>query len=302
VGIMSDQGTSDVLPTAEAWVPLTFEAWAALSARMMNLSEEERLDILDAHPVEPDDWRRCEEHYVHVLAGDVGQGRMERAELYARTCVAEVERRGNEVAASPSPASEEDRAPMAEPTAPVAAPQAAVPSFMHAAVGAAHASPRYGVAAEFVATAMAFELPSALRPKLADALPFHGSSEPSLAASPTEQQPAAPPPGAGETIDVGVNLMALVSAPLPFGQALTGPEPVPGVPMPLQTYASFCAELAVFPQNAAEIGRKYHVPTQEARDVLEREWRSRLEAHPDMHAEWQKLFSAYRDWLLQQPR
>jgi hypothetical protein len=299
---MSDDGTGDVLPAAEVGVPLTFEAWAALSARMMNLSEEERLDILDAHPVEPDEWRRCEEHYADVLAGDIGQGRMESAELYARMSVAEAERRGNEVVASPLPAPEEERAPTVEPTAPVAAPRAAMPSFMHAAVRAAHAPPRYGVPAELVATAMAFELPAALRPKPADALPFHASSEPSPAASPTEQKPAAPPPGAGETIDVGVNLMALVSAPLPFGKAAAVPEPVPGVPMPLQTYASFCAELVVFPGNAAEIARKYHVPTQEARDVVEREWRSRLEAHPDMHAEWQKLFTAYRNWLLQQPR
>lgn len=174
---------------------------------------------------------------------------------------------------------------------------------MQAAPAAASAPPVRGVPAELAATAMAFELPSALRPKPADALPFHESSEPPFAALPSEQKPATPPPGAGETIEEGINLMALVSATLPFVKVPKEVAPaVPVVAMPLQTYASFCAELAVFPERAAEIGRKYNVANEEARAVVDLDWRSRMEAQPAMRAEWEKLFTTYRDWLLRQPR
>jgi hypothetical protein len=299
---MSDQATSDVTPPAEDEMPLTFEAWAELSERMVNLSEEERLEILDAQHIEPDEWMRCDEHYALVLVGDIGQGRLERAELYAGKCVAEVERRGSEGAAPPAPAPEEEHAPAAQPFEPMPVPQPAVPSFMQAALAGAPAPPVSGVPAELAETAMAFELPSALRLKPADALPFHESSEPPVAALPSERKPATPPPGAGETLDEGVNLMLLVSATLPFGKAPKEVAPASVVAMPLQTYASFCAELAVFPERAAEIGQKYNVASEEARAVLNRDWRSRLEAQPAMRTEWQKLFTTYRDWLLRQPR
>jgi hypothetical protein len=295
---MSEQGTSDLIPRAEAPMPLSFEGWADLSARMTNLGRDERLDILDTQQIQVDEWMRCEEHYTRALADDIRHGRVERTQLYAGKCVAEVERRGSAGAAAPAPAPEE--APSgAAPTEPMPVPQPAVASFMQAVPGAAPAPQPYGLPAELVETSMAFELPTALRPKPADALPFHGSRDAPLAARPTEQKLPAPP-SAGATIDVGVNLMALVSAPLPFAKAPNGSEPV--VSMPLQTYASFCAELAVFPECAAEIGRKYNVPTLEARAAVEQDWQSRLEAHPNMRAEWEQLFTTYRDWLRQQPR
>jgi len=299
---MSDQATSQVTRPAEGEMPLSFEAWAEVSARMLKLSREERLDILDAQHIEPDDWMRCDEHYARALAGDIGQGRRERAELYAGKFVAEVARRGSDSSAPPAPAPKEEHAPVAQPSEPLPVPEPAVPSFMQAALAAASAPPVRDVPTELAATAMVFELPNALRPKPADALPFHESSERPFAALPSEQKPAMPPAGAGETLDEGVNLMALVSATLPFVKAPKEGAPVPVVAMPLQTYASFCAELAVFPERTAEIARKYNVASEEVRAVVDRDWRSRMEAQPAIRAAWEKLFTTYRDWLLRQPR
>jgi hypothetical protein len=298
---MSEQGTIDLAPHTEAPLPLSFDGWANLSARMMNLGKDERLDILDTQQIQVDDWKRCEERYSRALADDIRQGRMDRADLYASKCVAEVERRTSAGAAAPA-APEEVRATIAAPPEPPAVPLPAVPSFMQAVPGAALAPPPYGVRAELFETAMAFELPTALRLRAADALPFGGSSGPSLAAGPTEQKPIGPPSGAGETLDVGVNLMAVMRATLPFAEAPTGSGPVAVVGMSLQTYASLCAALAVFPDREAAIGEKYGVPSEAARVLVETDWRSRLEADPNLRAEWEQLFITYRDWLLRSPR
>jgi hypothetical protein len=299
---MSELGTSRVTPPAEGEVPLSFEAWADLSARMAKLSQDDRRDLLDEQHIEPDDWARCEEHYALALVEDIGHGRLDRAELYAGKCVAEVERRGSEGAASPAPGPEEERAAPVHPSEPVPVPEPAVPSFMQATHAAPHAPPVRGVLAELAATATALELPSALRPKPADALPFRESSEPSPAASPSEPKPVTPPPGAGETLDVPTNLMALMSTTLPFAKGPKEAEPVPVPTMSLLPYASYCAELAVFPERAAEIGRKYNLADEDARAAVDRDWRSRLDAHPATRAEWEKHFTAYREWLLRQPR
>ncbi len=72
--------------------------------------------------------------------------------------------------------------------------------------------------------------------------------------------------------------------------------------MPLKTHASFCAELALFPEKTAEILQKYKVSGDAARAALEQEWRGRLDAHPDTKAEWDTAFATYRDWLRQQRR
>jgi hypothetical protein len=72
--------------------------------------------------------------------------------------------------------------------------------------------------------------------------------------------------------------------------------------MPLETYASLCAELAVSPAPTAEILRKYNIADDAARAALEGHWQARLDANPDTKDEWQRLFMTYRDWLAQQGR
>ena len=166
-------------------MPLSFEAWADLSARMMKRSERWRLDLLDVVQIEPDDWRRCDEHYARVLAGDLRQGRVDRAELYARTCVAEVERREHEDA--PTPAPEEERAPIAEPIPPMPSPSPAVPSFLLALPAPVLAAPSPAVIMHVKstanknprrarATALGAGRPNAVRP----AKPAKGSPPPVL--------------------------------------------------------------------------------------------------------------------------
>jgi putative alpha-1,2-mannosidase len=72
--------------------------------------------------------------------------------------------------------------------------------------------------------------------------------------------------------------------------------------MPLEAYASFCAELADSTNDAAAVFAKYHVSGEPARAALDQEWQTRFDAHADTKAKWQKLFDACRARLLQQRR
>src|ERR1700734_2492397 len=97
--------------------PLDFEAWAALSARMLGRTLDERLDMLEELDVRSADWMRSDEHYASALAADLAEGRMERPERYAGKCVAELERRKR----APQQAEPEPAEPPAEPRAVAAA-------------------------------------------------------------------------------------------------------------------------------------------------------------------------------------
>jgi hypothetical protein len=44
---MPEPGTSHQTPAPESSLPLSFDAWTGLSARMMSLDQDRRLDILD---------------------------------------------------------------------------------------------------------------------------------------------------------------------------------------------------------------------------------------------------------------
>jgi len=149
-------------------------------------------------------------------------------------------------------------------------------------------------------TAMAFELPTALRPKPGAALPFQAGGSSSMATpSPDPRRPSIST--AGETIGLGVDLIAQMRGTLPFGRPGAAAAPIVYPRMPLQTYASFCAELAAFPEKAAEILAKYHVSGEPARAALVQEWQTRLDAHADVKADWQELVNTFRAGLLRQP-
>jgi hypothetical protein len=90
---------------------------------------------------------------------------------------------------------------------------------------------------------------------------------------------------------------------LPFeksGAAPTKPAVYPR--MPLQGYASFCAELAVFPDQTPAVLSKYRVESDAARAALDQEWQARFAANPDTAAEHQALVVEYQEWLRRQPR
>jgi len=293
-------------PPDGAELPLSFEAWAELSGRLAKLSADERFDLLDERDVANKDWERCDRHYALALADEIGEGRMERARVYAAICAAQIAGRGS-AADMPSvitpPAEASDAKAESSPEASLA-PETAVPTFLQDRGVSAVAirlmeSPRESLAA----TAAAFELPTALRSKAADALPFRADAGPSLAvgaAAPKPPPARAVAVGSG-TIGIGEDLAAQ-HATLPFPTGAGRPAPVAYPRMPLQTHASLCAELAVFPEKAAEILRKYNVSSDAAHAALEHEWRTRLDAHPDTKVTWDQAFSTYSEWLRRQPR
>ncbi len=67
----------------EEEVPLDFDAWADLSARLVKLDEEAREKLLDESGLDLDAWTRCDRHYGLLLAADLRAGRLERAKAYA---------------------------------------------------------------------------------------------------------------------------------------------------------------------------------------------------------------------------
>jgi len=58
----------------------------------------------------------------------------------------------------------------------------------------------------------------------------------------------------------------------------------------LSTYASLCAELAVFPRDAEAIFAKYGLASKEKRASVDDGWKGRLRADPALYAEWQRLY------------
>ena len=69
-------------PQQENDIPLSFDEWADLSARMLKLDREAREELLEEHDL-LDAWGRCDLHYGTMMANDLRAGRMERAQSYA---------------------------------------------------------------------------------------------------------------------------------------------------------------------------------------------------------------------------
>lgn len=274
-------------------LPLEFDRWAELSARLLDRTGEERVDILDEQGIDPADMERCDTQYGMEIAREVAQGRMERAESYARKCAAELAGRTRppvaEASAEAAAEAEEEAEPAAleltlEPDPEPSAP----PTFMQAPSGQ-----------RLAGTMDAFEIPTAYRNA---ALPFKEGAS-SLFAAPSE--PPQPRPATGgaalaQTMDVGSALLKLAPA-TPFAPS-SRPPAVAFPRMPLETYASLCAELAVFPQKAAEVLAKYHVPPGAAHAAVDEEWQARFVKFPETKAKWQDLVKQYREWLERQPR
>lgn len=98
------------------------------------------------------------------------------------------------------------------------------------------------------------------------------------------------------------------AAPLPFRPAdpATPPPKANAAPAPapqqvdaltLQQVAQLGAELAVFPQNHAQIWQKYRVATGEQHASLLEHWYASFRREPRLYQEWQQLKAQYVAWL-----
>jgi hypothetical protein len=296
-----DQGAGDE-------IPLDFEAWAELSARMLGRTLDEQLDTLEELDVRSADWTRSDQHYASALVADLAEGRMERAERYAGKCVAELERRKR----APQQPEPEAAEPPVEPRAVAAAdlgaasPPPDLATFQVVAQlpgpGAGPLPPVASAPEGVTGTVAGFVLPAALR-EAQGWLPF----VPAQNVAPAPQPPSAAgtvplPSAAGSgTLPLGADPMADARATLPFTTTAPG-DAVRFPRLPLETYAWLCAELAVAPERTAETLAKYKVEDEAVRRALDEDWGLRAAQYPDTRAELERLVSVYKASLRRKPR
>lgn len=158
--------------------------------------------------------------------------------------------------------------------------------------------------AEFVAS---FAEPASTKPHPAvgETLPLGASLLASLRPTlPFEH--SAPRPGAvvgkrnevAETLPLGANVLSAILPTLPFNQpARASGIAVPLPDLTLDAYASLCAELSVFPANAADILRKYGVADDRVKRGLDQRWQDLFTTAPPLRDEWQRKTTAFCDWL-----
>ncbi|MRG93027.1 hypothetical protein [Polyangium spumosum] len=131
-------------------------------------------------------------------------------------------------------------------------------------------------------------------------LPLPFSDRPAPGFVEALQAPRAPAPRTGitdATLPLQMDLMAQARAAMPF---LEPSSMVDGPRLTLDAYASLCAELAVAPENRAEIFRRYSIRGDAAWRAVDQEWRVRLTERPEIQREWQGKYDRFREWLLLQ--
>jgi hypothetical protein len=80
-------------------------------------------------------------------------------------------------------------------------------------------------------------------------------------------------------------------APLPFAMD------EPPAPLTLEQYASFRAELGVFPERRAALYARYHIPDDKTRRDLDEYYRRRFAHDKAAQKQWLALSTRFRDWL-----
>jgi hypothetical protein len=104
---MDDRGAKQEGAATGGGLLLDFDAWAELAARLVDLPMPDKVRILDERDIELEDWLRSDRHHLAAIAADAAAKRMDRAQAYARLCVAEMERRASaagEATVGPPPA------------------------------------------------------------------------------------------------------------------------------------------------------------------------------------------------------
>lgn len=269
-----------------------FERWAAVSARLLKRSRDERLDMLEENEIDPLDWASADRYWVEMLAEDLDRGDDTRASHYAKVCAEELRRRERpETPSAPEPKPEPKAA---EPPAPPVAVVPAAPAPIELAPTAPPAAALPVAPPAVVKTPPRLDMtaPAFVAPVRGEALPF--GDKPSLDLS--EPSPPQPKTGiSGETLPLQVNLKAMA---LPFMQG-KGEAQAAAPTMTLDAYASLCAELAAQPEKRGEVLVRYRVAEDAALNALHASWQKQFAAQPQMRAEWQSKYDAFRAWLMQ---
>ena len=88
--------------------PLDFEAWAALSAELLERSESEQEDILDEREIDIELWEACNLFWLDELANQLRRGNAKLATRYGRRCALALQQREATRSDASDPASNPD--------------------------------------------------------------------------------------------------------------------------------------------------------------------------------------------------
>ena len=306
---------------------LDFDGWMKLSARLLRLEQEERLDILEKRNIAPEDWSRCDEHYCLALTADIAENRMDRAERYGRACAAELERRkkGDADSLAEPTAAEEPKAtavPVEEAQAHAPVPSAPAPLQTEAPIFQrapeailAHTPPapafRYTEAPIIEKGPEGLVAPAAARPRvdLATTAPIDVSSLLSAAAPlPFGDTPSAEfvakvsasaPKEVPQTLHALGTTITVSANPAPAAQAVPfvkqPAEPTPGGP-PAQSIAVPQMRL----QTYASLGAELSVYPEKAAQILPKYGVASEQVKAALDQEWRARFAAnpetLREW------
>ena len=204
---MSNEEASVPKAAVPGETEIDFETWADLSARMLKLDQEGRFDFLEEQEIDPADFARAEQRWVTALSDDLSAEKMDRVDLYAARCAAEMQRR-KEMKSEPA-------AKVVDVPVPI---KALVPAKSPAVLAPA---PAKEIIAPFAASPVAFfavESPMAPPPPLV-------VSAPALMSAPPAVVIHAPLPPAPIAM---VSMPPVVRAPAHLSGTMMTPEPVTG--------------------------------------------------------------------------
>lgn len=213
------------------------------------------------------------------------------------------ERRSEHVAAESLPSSPTGRVvseggPTARSPDPAPAPSTDEPPPKNEPVrvawpaGQAADEPAFAKLPELMSTSNAVEIPDELRPS---PLPFVPPSPAQPRAAKTVQVPVKNLKF-GNTLDIEQSF-EVARAALPFLTNTVGEGIVPFPRLTLVQYASFRAELAVWPGSSSEILSKYLVLHEASRAALDEHWRKYLAERPAERATFEQKLGEYTAYL-----
>jgi hypothetical protein len=152
-----------------------------------------------------------------------------------------------------------------------------------------------------VATAPAEELSDAVKQAMGR-LPFgKPGAVPARKAAPKTAETPRYRRELGGTVTDGDDAISKAVAAVPFN-GCTAEAIVTFPNLTLDEYTSLCAELAVSPQDAPAILRRYQVLSTPSRRALDEHWQEQLAEHPAMRETFERNFAVFAYWVRVRPR
>lgn len=251
--------------TSRPDVEQQFEAWAQVAARLRHRPRNEKVEILEGLGLSESYWRDVNEAWAKSLNEDIAAGRMERPFRYAQICKAELARRDDPVA---QPDFRDSLTPPAHPRVPLSRQPETQPGHFTAVAEdeeptlSKEASPTYDASDDA-------PRPDDFRRELV----------------PVERPLAAPSPHQIHTVEGGEGSADLVEAARQANAAAL---------WPVEKWATLCARLDDFPDDADRIWSEVGVTNPRARPHVRAHWKRKLSKEPATRARFKALLAERR--------